>query len=263
MNLTACRFAVYSLLVCGLVGAAPAHKINKRIVNGHRSYLGSVPYQASLQLWNGLTWVHVCGGTLIAGLKVLTAAHCVYSVTPARLRIGLGWLHLHNLNGFEQNIAVDKIVIHSGYVPRVAGFPNDLAVITLATRARINMDVRIVPLLPPGSLHPADTKGCIISGWGQKFGENNGILTETTISAISNEECALRLVNVSNAHVFDHHLCVYEHPKAACTGDSGGPLVCQGRLVGVSSYGVKTCTGSFPSVYELVPHFYEWIVQHI
>ncbi|XP_064611633.1 LOW QUALITY PROTEIN: transmembrane protease serine 9-like [Liolophura sinensis] len=42
-------------------------------------------------------------------------------------------------------------------------------------------------------------------------------------------------------------------------GDSGGPLVCDGVLIGVTSWGVDTCSANFPSVYSRVSHYRAWI----
>ncbi|CAG5134507.1 unnamed protein product [Candidula unifasciata] len=154
----------------------------------------------------------------------------------------------------------------SGYLPRQAGFPNDIAIVTLASNASITQAVKTAPLAPVTTLKSENMTGCVISGWGHMIGGIDGppsLHPQTTINVISADDCTDKMSNITNAEIFDHHICVFETPKAACNGDSGGPLVCDGVLVGVSSYGVRSCTGRFPSIFGFVPHFYDWILTHM
>ncbi|XP_050409420.1 chymotrypsin-like serine proteinase [Patella vulgata] len=52
-------------------------ELSQRIVNGANAYAGQFPWQVSLQRSSGSSWSHICGGSLIANNRVLTAAHCV------------------------------------------------------------------------------------------------------------------------------------------------------------------------------------------
>lgn len=64
-----------SFLECGI---RPAVGISgSRIVGGNESEEGAWPWQVSLQVYNhGAGFVHLCGGTLLNNLTVLSAAHC-------------------------------------------------------------------------------------------------------------------------------------------------------------------------------------------
>lgn len=55
--------------VCGLRSGYSA-----RIVGGNMSSLAQWPWQASLQFQG----YHLCGGSIITPLWIVTAAHCVY-----------------------------------------------------------------------------------------------------------------------------------------------------------------------------------------
>ena len=45
----------------------------------------------------------------------------------------------------------------------------------------------------------------------------------------------------------------------SCQGDSGGPLVCDGKLVGIVSFGNGCAKPGFPGVYTKVESYLEWI----
>jgi secreted trypsin-like serine protease len=45
-------------------------------------------------------------------------------------------------------------------------------------------------------------------------------------------------------------------------GDSGGPVRCGNTIVGVTSWGVSTCSGDFPSVYTGLSSFNSWIAAN-
>lgn len=71
--------------------------------------------------------------------------------------------------------------------------------------------------------------------------------------------------------ISDSQYCAYD-PKFkgdACQGDSGGPLQVfrqDARLatvVGVASYGVKTCPSEAPDVYTKVAYYLDWIQSHV
>jgi len=100
------------------------------IVGGQPASLGEFPHQASLRLDNS----HICGGSIIAPNKILTAAHCVYgSVFPPynNLKIATGTIQL---NGGQLHKVV-KIVVHPQYSNRREdAWKNDVAVITVNRR---------------------------------------------------------------------------------------------------------------------------------
>ena len=50
---------------------------NERIVGGSQATRGQFPYIISLQRQIGSDWYHICGGTLYAANRVVTAAHCI------------------------------------------------------------------------------------------------------------------------------------------------------------------------------------------
>uniref|UniRef100_A0A8D2D0A7 Transmembrane serine protease 3 n=1 Tax=Sciurus vulgaris TaxID=55149 RepID=A0A8D2D0A7_SCIVU len=106
--------------VCGLrTGYSP------RIVGGNVSSLAQWPWQVSLQFQG----YHLCGGSVITPLWIVTAAHCVYDLyRPKSWTIQVGLISL--LDSPEPSHLVEKIIYHSKYKPKRLG--HDIALMKLA-----------------------------------------------------------------------------------------------------------------------------------
>lgn len=46
-----------------------------------------------------------------------------------------------------------------------------------------------------------------------------------------------------------------DHPQ----GDSGGPLICNGKLMGIVSWGISCANPRYPGVYTKVSNYVDWI----
>uniref|UniRef100_A0A2K5YZ32 Transmembrane serine protease 3 n=2 Tax=Mandrillus leucophaeus TaxID=9568 RepID=A0A2K5YZ32_MANLE len=97
---------------------------SSRIVGGNMSSLSQWPWQASLQFQG----YHLCGGSVITPLWIVTAAHCVYDLyLPKSWTIQVGLVSL--LDNPAPSHLVEKIVYHSKYKPKRLG--NDIALMKL------------------------------------------------------------------------------------------------------------------------------------
>lgn len=99
------------------------------IVGGTAAEPGEFPWQISLQLsGNG----HICGGSIIAPTKILTAAHCVKDIFFApysNCRVVSGSINVNQ----GQSHSVANIRIHPDYKDSsVYSWVNDVAVITVS-----------------------------------------------------------------------------------------------------------------------------------
>ncbi|BFY99704.1 hypothetical protein BsWGS_02744 [Bradybaena similaris] len=254
------------LFLCLVATALAAPGLEKRIVNGSPAVLFSHPHQASIQVQSSGGWYHICGGTLIARNKVLTAAHCLEGQSASRMRVEVGALNLYEApNPYEQTVGVTSFVIHSGYNGNGAGIPNDIGIIYLSSSVTLNANVQLAGLAPKGSSF-ANSK-CVITGWGQTSGSGSGspTLLEARITKITTADCAARWAG-QNINI--KHICVYEAAASsgtrpsACMGDSGGPMMCGSNfqyLAGITSWGVSNCSGNYPSVYTRVSEYLDWI----
>ncbi|XP_035824760.1 acetylcholine receptor subunit alpha-like [Aplysia californica] len=195
--------------------------------------------------------------------KVLTAAHCLDGQSVYNLRVGLGWHQLTTPHGSEQIHNIASISVHKDYNPNAGGYPNDIAILTLENAAQLNNYVGLAKLAKSDSSFAYQS--CIISGWGQLSGSGGSadFLKQASITKITNADCLDLWDGVPGARIYDTHICVYEQPKSSCSGDSGGPMICDGYLAGVTSWGVSSCDGTFPSVYVRVSEFLFWIENQL
>ncbi|KAF5927464.1 hypothetical protein HPG69_016102 [Diceros bicornis minor] len=131
---------------------------SSRIVGGNMSSLAQWPWQASLQFQG----YHLCGGSVITSVWIVTAAHCVYDLyLPKKWTIQVGLVSL--LDSPASSHLVEKIIYHSKYKPKRLG--NDIALMKLAGPLTFNEMIQPV-CLPNSEENFPDGKMCWTSGWG-------------------------------------------------------------------------------------------------
>lgn len=245
--------AIFILALVALAGAA-----EERIVGGTTAVRGEHYYIASLQTRSGNLWYHICGGVIYNRNYIVTAAHCLGSAAST-YRLVLGEHRQSTTSGNEQVSAVTSYTIHPNYNANGAGFPNDIAVMLLTTPVTYNSFVGAGTFATSGSFLG---QSCILSGWGRTVGGGSAAdtLLKVSITKIANNECSTRWAGVSGATINTGHICFYTGSGiSACNGDSGGPARCGNTIVGVTSWGISTCSGTYPSVYTRVSTFASWL----
>lgn len=164
-----------------------------------------------------------CTGTLISPTRVVTAAHCVYQMTPQSFAMrradGSGWTL----------VPVSRAVPHPSY--NSSQLTNDIAYLDLAEAVDF--------------VEPLEVNGTMNSAWeGEKlvhvgFGATQGY------GGIDNQK---RYVEIPTTDVAGSQFRYSGYGVNTCNGDSGGPALAfncaTGKWVvaGVTSYGDANCT---------------------
>ncbi|KAA0712440.1 Trypsin-1 [Triplophysa tibetana] len=232
------------LVFLGLLSAASAEPF--RIVNGYECKLHSQPWQVLLK-----TDTHLCGGSLINDIWVVSAAHCYSS----EIEVRLGEHDIVTDEGTEQSIRSERVIAHPRYDR--ATFDNDIMLLKLSKPAVLNEYVK--PLNLPKSCVAPGTK-CNVSGWGrmnQSVDSDKLQCLETPI--LSDRDCDNSYPNF----ITDSMFCsgFLEGGKDSCQGDSGGPLVCDDELQGIISAGGGCAAENQPGIYTKVCVFNTWLTD--
>merc|ERR1719228_3169360 len=117
--------AIVLLSVIALAAAAPKKLSSKflstpmargggRIVGGTEAYPGEFPHQIAL-LRGGVGGSLMCGGSLVAADRVITAGHFCDGQSASRLGVRVGNHHLYEDDPDQMDIAVSEVMLHEEY----------------------------------------------------------------------------------------------------------------------------------------------------
>ncbi|EDW90937.1 trypsin delta [Drosophila yakuba] len=243
-----------SAVACALGGTVPEGllpQLDGRIVGGTTTTISSFPWQISLQRSGS----HSCGGSIYSSNIIVTAAHCLQSVSTSVLQVRAGSSYWSS-GGVTVSVAAFKN--HEGYNANT--MVNDIAIIKLSSALSFSSTIKAISL---ASSNPANGAAASVSGWGtQSYGSSSipSQLQYVNVNIVSQSNCASSTYGYGS-QIKNTMICAYSSGKDACQGDSGGPLVSGGVLVGVVSWGYGCAYANYPGVYADVAALRSWVIS--
>uniref|UniRef100_A0A2A4JWX3 Phenoloxidase-activating factor 2 n=1 Tax=Heliothis virescens TaxID=7102 RepID=A0A2A4JWX3_HELVI len=261
----------------GQCGIRHSQGINGRIktpsyVDGESEF-GEYPWQTAILKKDPKESVYVCGGTLIDGLHIMTAAHCVKSYKGFELRVRLGEWDVNRDVEFYPYIERDIVSVHVHPLYYAGTLDNDLAILKMDHPVEWTKYPHISPACLPDKYTDYAGQRCWTTGWGKDafgdYGKYQNILKEVDVPILSHGQCQQQLRQTRLGYNYELNpgfLCAGgEEGKDACKGDGGGPLVCERsgtwQIVGVVSWGIGCGQPGVPGVYVKVAQYLDWISQ--
>ncbi|XP_017044992.1 seminase [Drosophila ficusphila] len=224
-------------LLLGLVGG----QIQPRIVGGTATSLSAVGGFVVNLRYDGAFY---CGGSLVSGRHVVTAAHCLKGYQPGRMTVQGGVSKLSQA-GVVRRVA--RYFIPSGFSSSSLNW--DVGVVRLQS-ALTGSGISTVPLCRV-QWNVGDYMR--VSGWGTtRYGNSSpsNQLRTATIQLIRKRECQRAYQNRDSLSASS--FCARSGGKDSCSGDSGGGAIFQNQLCGIVSWGLGCADARYPGVYTSV-----------
>lgn len=272
---------------------APSSVISQlRIVGGQVTSQSEWPWQTALyfRVGDGRE-LFLCGGSLIAPLWVLSAAHCFGAETSSdpgdwAVATGIAELSFEGLAKGAVTRKVKRVVVHEHYNPNTQ--ENDIALLELAEP--IPGSTITLQLTPDRALE-ADREATV-TGWGltrwieprkDEQGHVVGFIDGETKQPVDPKEFLSPYLHKAEIPLIDFAQCARDYSsersaidgrnlcaglaqggRDSCQGDSGGPMVVQTglgewRQIGVVSWGKGCGLARYPGIYTRVSAFGDWI----
>ncbi|XP_035614072.1 acrosin [Oncorhynchus keta] len=236
-----------------------------RVVGGRNAPLGAWPWQVSVQV---RSW-HLCGGTILNSLWVLTAAHCFTIVPPHRrssLRVVAGLNVLTEPGQYSQRRYVVEIRAHEKF--HHPSYSNDIALLRLSSPLEYTDFVQPVCTVEDEMEEfNLNLNQCFISGWGSTSfkGKPMDTLQEAEVELFERNTC--NQIDWYNGYIKNGMICAGFETGGVdtCQGDSGGPLQCFSEdhekfyIVGVTSFGDACGLPKRPGVYTMASKYSAWL----
>ena len=228
----------------------------RQVVGGTEAGADAYPFQVALlaAAVAAPEDAQFCGGTLVQGSWVMTAAHCVEGLAPEDVDVLVG---THDLRSGGTRVGVRRIRIFPEFGADQA-IDNDIALMEIDGFFLLP---RIWPQDPDRLSHSEPGTQATVIGFGRTHATAPGsdVLLEAPVPIISNLQC-----NAVYGTITDAMICGGpELNTDACNGDSGGPLmVADGPAwiqVGIVSFGFR-CAAQ-PGVYARVTALEHYIRQ--
>ncbi|XP_053918312.1 LOW QUALITY PROTEIN: serine protease 55 [Cuculus canorus] len=182
-----------------------------RITAGRYAKTGEFPWHVSIQS-NGN---HICGGTIISALWILTAAHC-FEEAPPDLTVVVGGT---DLSLPMEEYKLDSLILHKNF-DRMS-IQNDITLVLLSSPIKFSNEK--IPICLP-FIYDIDTwQNCWVAGWGTTLAvPASHVLQKAQMKLISRQQC---LVQMPQLDKDENVLCaeLERGQKGPCQGTKADP----------------------------------------
>ncbi|XP_053668207.1 uncharacterized protein LOC128718610 [Anopheles marshallii] len=252
-------------------------KTSYLILNGLDAKPGHWPWHAAIYYKkNDNVFDYKCGGSIIDGDTILTAAHCVFQtgvIRASKVSIQVGRIHITEETDYTQIHDAREIIVHPKF--RSDQIYNDIALIKLATSISMTKFVQPVCLwnLDINS-NPIVGKNGTIVGFG--LTEANTVsetLKQTLVGVVDGLTCVEQDREVFGNQLTTEMICARgQEGAAACRGDSGGGMFfeIEGKwfVRGIVSFTPRLtndflCDASAYTAFTDVAKYFDWIKDYV
>ncbi|XP_063236699.1 chymotrypsinogen A-like [Bacillus rossius redtenbacheri] len=226
------------------------------IINGETAARGQFPWQAYIVPGSS----SFCGGSLVSGSWVLTAANCV--ARSASYTVTLGSTSLLETQEGSVSLLSRYWIMHSGYSG--VFIQNDVGLIRLPSP--VVFSEYISPVRLPKHSQASETfagRDAVVTGFGRLSSYNytySSTLQFARATILANDECS----RYFPLDLLDSNICSVGEDSGPCDGDFGGPLVVSEddglfTLVGLMSFNWINCPVGAPTAYARTTSYLRWI----
>ncbi|MCH9687839.1 MAG: trypsin-like serine protease [Deltaproteobacteria bacterium] len=235
--------------------------VDSRVTDDGDASIEEFPWQVSIQRAGG-AGEHLCGGAIIEGDSILTAAHCVHNRAANSLQVVAGISARSETDATGQIRRVEEIVVFPGYKnPQIGG---DIALLRLSSELDLTGPrASFIALATPAETDSmAPGLEAQVSGWGLDEAEVDADGLEfADVVLLSADEAS----SIYDLEVNPEQLTVVGAPtgRRLCEIDGGSPLVVDSAesalLVGVGSWTTRCSDGKAIGIYTRVSSYGDWL----
>ncbi|XP_068625222.1 vitellin-degrading protease-like [Battus philenor] len=238
------KVAAYVIILTKLYCQCSSKDVS--IINGSPVKITEVPFMAMYRPKGDSGRPYHCGAVIVSDRFLLSAAHCYLKTIP-KYRVTVG---TDNALQGGQDYDIEETTVHPKYSKD--NNDNDVLVIKIIGKILFSENVRAIAMASPdlkieeGAL--METMGF---GWTNPKERNSfsNQLLKITIPCVDQSQCKEKFFPKLTPTM----ICAGGTDKDSCKGDSGGPLTYNNKVVGLVSYGRKTCgQAGVPAVYTRI-----------
>ncbi|XP_034489085.1 serine protease gd-like isoform X2 [Drosophila innubila] len=256
---------------CGVEGFAGLQIGGENVPRGRFPWLAALYHDTNSDPTT-IELSYKCVSTLISGRTVITAAHCIYGLTPAQLRVYVG---RHDVTVHPEKdatlMAVESVKTHPDFVGNLVP-DSDLGLLVLTEHVTYSTYVRPICMWTRStSLGIDESEQTAVAGWGTDSTlKPTRFPTTVNVRPVSREQCLREMVTAKD-FLTPRTLCAgNSQGHGPCLGDSGGGLMVLRNnrwmvrgIVSLAQRSGNSCDLSRYVIYCDVARHLSWIEKNV